>query len=174
MCLVIDANTIGKVFDRHSKDHKRFRPVALWVASGDGSVIFGGTKYLKELGEGKYLALFKELLGARRAVRMDTKAVDDRAEMLRVSVPDEDFDDEHIVALVGLSKCCLVCTDDIRSLPYLRRRDLYPPGVDVPYIYRALAHKKHCCSRLIVGVCPKRVARSRRGKKPKSRPNVEL
>lgn len=176
MCLVIDSNTVAMVFDRRNAEHKRFKPVEQWVTKGTGSVIFGGTKYLEELGEGRYLGLFKELLEARRAVRIDAKAVDEQAKKLKALIPDKAFNDEHIVALVGLSRCCLVCTDDKRSLPYLRRRELYPPGVNVPNIYRALAHKKHCCSRLVVGVCPKRTTQSKRGKKlkQKSRPNVEL
>jgi hypothetical protein len=173
MCLVIDVNAISKVFDPRNAEHDRFRPVALWVTSGSGSVIYGGTRYLKELGEGRYLRLFTELLKARRAVRIDTRAVDDLAVKLKIKVPDKNFDDEHIVALVGLSRCCLVCTDDTKSLPYIRRSDLYPPGVKVPYIYRSLKHRKHCCSRLLVEVCPRRVAQSKGGKKPKSRPTVE-
>jgi hypothetical protein len=174
MCLVIDANVIGKVFNQRNAEHKRFSPVALWVTTGTGSVIYGGTKYLKEFGEGKYLGLFAELLKASRAVRVETKAVDDRALELKAKVPEEEFDDEHIVALVGLSKCCLVCTDDLVSPPYLRRKDLYPPGVKTPYIYRSLADKKHCCVRLIVEICPRRVAPSRREKKPRARPSVEI
>lgn len=174
MCLVIDANTISKVFDPRNVEHKRFKPVASWVTSGLGSIIYGGTKYMKELGEGKYLQLFLELLRARRAVRMDTKAVDDLALKLKAAVPDEDFDDEHIVALVGISRCCLVCTDDARSIPYLRPRNLYPPGAKPPHIYRSLSDKKHLHSRFIVEVCPKRTALSRRGKKPKSRAIVDI
>lgn len=132
MCLIIDANTIGKVFDPNNVEHSRFAPVSIWVVSGSGSVIYGGTKYLKELGKGKYLGLFTELLKARRAVVIDRKAVDDLASALKAQVPDKDFDDEHIVALVVLSRACLVCTDDKKSIPYLKRRDLYPPGVQVP------------------------------------------
>jgi hypothetical protein len=137
MCLVIDENVISKVFDRKNAQHNRFKPVKVWVTTGTGSVIYGRTKYLKELGKGKYLGLFTELVKMRRAVKVETKLVDDRALMLKAKVPDEEFDDEHIVAIVGVSRCCLVCTDDTRSIPYLRRKDLYPPGVRVPQIYRS-------------------------------------
>src|ERR1022692_3881693 len=133
MCLVIDENVIGKVFDRRNVQHARFKPVKDWVTTGAGSVIYGGTKYLKELGDGRYLGLFTELLRMRRAIKVDKQAVDDRARALKVEVPDREFDDEHIVALVGISRCCVVCTDDKNAIPYLRRRDLYPPGVKVPH-----------------------------------------
>src|ERR1022692_2476003 len=125
MCVVIDANVIGKVFDPHSAEHHRFRPIALWITTGNGSVIYGGTKYMKELGSGKYLALFKELGTARRAVVIGTKNVDDRARALKQLVPEVEFNDEHLIALIGISKCRLVCTDDLKFLPYLRRKDLY-------------------------------------------------
>lgn len=169
MCLVIDVNVISKVFNRRNVEHGRFEPVQVWVMAGTGSVIYGGSKYLKELGDGKYLSLFIELTKARRAIRVDKKAVDRRALEVKAKVLEEDFDDEHIVALVGVSKCCLVCTDDKRSVPYLRRRDLYPPGVKVPYIYRSLADKIHCCIRK---TCPQKSTRRRWEKKPKARPKL--
>ncbi|MGA7235229.1 MAG: hypothetical protein WBY44_06105 [Bryobacteraceae bacterium] len=165
---------IGKVFNPRNAEHERFKPIAIWVTTGSGSVVYGGTKYLRELSKGKYLNLFTELARVRRAVKVDTKSVDDRAMELKIRVPDEEFDDEHIVALIGLSKCCLVCTDDLRSLPYLKRKDLYPRGVKPPYIYRSLTDKKHCCAKLIVEICPTRVANYRHGKKSKSRPKAEL
>jgi hypothetical protein len=174
MCVVIDANVIGKVFDPHSAEHPRFKPIALWVTTGNGSIIYGGTKYKKELGEGRYLTLFKELGTARRAVVLDAKDVDDRARLLKKLVPEKAFNDEHLIALVGISRCCLVCTDDIDFLPYLKRKDLYPSGVRVPYVYRSIADRKHCCDRLIVEICPKRIMSLRDRKKPKARPKVEI
>jgi hypothetical protein len=171
MCLVIDQNVISKVFDSRNAEHKRFHPVQVWVMTGTGSVIYGGTKYIKELGKGKYLGLFAELLKARRAIRVDTKSVDDRALVLKLMVPEKEFNDEHIIAVVGISRCCLVCTDDKRSIPYLKRKDLYPPGVHVPRVYRSLADKRHCCARKR---CPQRPMPRRRGKKPKSRPKLDV
>jgi len=174
MCVVIDANVIGKVFDPYSAEHARFRPIALWVTRGSGSVIYGGSKYKKELGGGRYLNLFKELGTARRAVLVGTRDVDERARVLKKLVPEAKFNDEHIVALVGISKCCLVCTDDLECLPYLRRKDLYPDGVRVPRVYRSIADKKHCRGGLVVGMCPKRVISLRHRKKPRARPKVTI
>lgn len=129
---------------------------------------------LKELGEGRYLSLFTELVKANRAVKIDTRSVDDRESELRAKVRDEAFDDPHILALVGVSRCCLVCTDDVRMLPYLKRKDLYPPGVKVPRTYRSLADRKHCCTKTMVEVCPPRAsAPTQRRKKAKSRPKLD-
>ncbi len=174
MCIVIDANTLSKVFDQTNAQHSRFKPVFRWVMSGNGSVVYGGTKYIKELGRGRYASLFVELVKIRRAVEIPKKAVDDRAAELKRLVPDDDFDDEHIVALIGISGCRLVCTGDKRSLPYLRRRDLYPQGVRIPTVYRSQVDQRHCCDGLIADICPKRILRSRQRKKPKARPKIEL
>jgi hypothetical protein len=173
MCLVIDASAMSRVFDNRNAEHHIFKPVAAWVLTGNGSVIYGGTKYLQELGYGKYLALFQRLRKAKRAVLVDRKSVDDRAAALKIMVPEKNFNDPHIVALVGISRCCVVCTSDDKALPYIRRRELYPDGVRVPFVYNTLAAKKHCCNRHLVDICPKR-AIAKRGKKPKSRPSVKL
>lgn len=171
---MIDENVISLVFDKKNSQHERFKPVYKWVVQGDGSVIWGGTKYLEELRKSaRYLGVFLELQKQRRAVRMPTAAVDARATAVKALVADDDFDDEHIVALVGISRCRLVATDDTRSLPFVRRRDLYPDGVEAPCVYRYPRDVKHCCSRFIVAACPKRTT-GRGTKKPKSRPVVEV
>lgn len=176
MCVIIDANVIGKVFNSRNSEHERFKPLSLWVTRGNGTVVYGGTKYIKELNKGQYLALFVELTKAGRAVNVDAQRVDDRARQIKAIVSNDDFDDEHIVALVGVSRCRLVCTDDVRSLPYLKQRRLYPTGVKVPNIYRSPSDKKHCSTKLLVGVCRDRspAMANRAGKKPKARRKVEI
>ena len=105
MCLVIDTCVIGKVFDKNNAQHKKFTAVYAWVTEGTGTVIYGGTKFFKELGHGRYLALFTELRKVRRAINIDTRAVDARASVVKAIAPEKEFDDEHIVALVGVSRC---------------------------------------------------------------------
>ena len=62
-----------------------------------------------------------------RLVRIPDDAVDALAAELKKRVPQKEFNDEHIVALVALSKCCVVCTDDKRAIQFLKRKD--PKGV---------------------------------------------
>jgi hypothetical protein len=179
MCVVIDPGALSKVFDSSNLEHIQFKPVKDWVLDGNGSVVFGGTKYIEELGPGRYRALFLELKKIDRAVTTNTAAVDDRASYLKTLVADEDFDDEHLVAIVGVTGCCVICTADDRFLPYLRRKDLYPPGIKVPFLYQNLHHKGHCCERRIAAICPKRVVPAsrrlgRKSKKPKGRPKIKF
>ena len=174
MCALIDACVLSKVFNPEDSQHGPFRTIASWIVDGKGSIVYGGSKYMEELGKGKYGKLFQQLRTARRAYAVDDKAVDQRAEMLRRLVPDEDFDDPHILAIIGVSKCCILCTDDDRVRPYFRRKDLYPDGVKIPKVYTRSQGKQHCSNSAVVGSCPRRPQASRPGKKPKSRPKVNL
>ena len=64
MCLVIDPGCIPKVFDPMNREHTRFIPVWKWINNGKGRMIYGGTKYLKELSHlSKYLPLIVESAG---------------------------------------------------------------------------------------------------------------
>jgi hypothetical protein len=49
MCIIIDADTLGLVFNPETKEHKKFKPVLEWINNGKGKIVYGGTKYEKEL-----------------------------------------------------------------------------------------------------------------------------
>lgn len=153
MCLVIDTCAFPCVFNKHSSQHKRFLPIVEWLTSGNGKLIFGGTKYKKELRGSAFLKILIEFEKKGKIVRVDDAHVDELAKQLKVKVDDRDFDDEHIIALVLATKCCVVCTDDKRSIPFLKRKDLYPRGMRPPKIYRHAQHSALCCSDHIVTAC---------------------
>jgi len=79
--------------------------------------------------------------------------VDKIAAELKAQVPDVQFNDEHIVAIVIVSRCKVVCSDDKESYPYIRRADLYPKGMKRPKIYRSKSHNQMCCKHNIVAAC---------------------
>jgi len=154
MCLVIDTCTFDSVFDEHSKKHEKYKPIIKWLTSGNGKIIFGGSKFSKEIRGSSFRRMLVQFDRRGRLVRVPDSTVDEIAKHLKDKIPDKDFDDEHIVALVIATKCCVVCTDDKRAIPYLKRRDLYPKDVKSPKIYRG--HKKHaqlCCNEHIVAAC---------------------
>jgi predicted nucleic acid-binding protein len=153
MCLVIDTNVFGSVFNEAAKEHKRFAPVINWLTNGKGRLIYGGDKYNSELKGSSYTRIFAELSRGGKLIRMPTGQVNTYAAQLKVMVRDRDFDDEHIVALVAISRCCVVCTDDKRSFSYLKRRDLYPAGMKPPKIYGSARNADLCCDKHIVDVC---------------------
>ena len=153
MCLVIDTSTIAMVFDPTNKRHSDFRPVFQWLNSS-GRVIFGGHKYVAELAKmQRYVRIVNELARAGKVVKLDNTEVDRIAAELKVKVPDPNFDDEHIIAIVIVSRCKLICSDDQRAYPYFRRKDLYPKGLRRPRIYRHHMHATLCCKQNIVSIC---------------------
>jgi len=154
MCLVIDPSSIPSVFNPKSKRHSDFRPVLLWITNSSGRIIYGGRKYLTELARmTHYLGIFNEFARAGKTVKLDGKKVDKLAAELKARIPDARFNDEHIVAIVVVSRCKVVCSDDKEAYPYLRRTDLYPKGMKRPRIYRHQSHGRMCCPKNIVAIC---------------------
>jgi hypothetical protein len=162
VCIIIDACTFSRVFGARDAD---FSAVEEWLFNGGGKMVLGGTTYTEELSRlGKYLPLIKELSLKKKVVVADKALVD--AEEIRVKAlePTADFDDPHIVAIVNVSRCRLVCTLDSRSDRFLRDRRFYR-GATRPSIYRSKAHEHLLSDSNIVGACahgrPTRKKRSR-------------
>jgi len=154
MCLVIDTCTIPKVFDQSNKEHERFAPVLKWVTQGDGRLIYGGQKYNAELRRlPRYIKIIVQLARGGRVVELPNTRVDQFAAKAKAKVADRAFNDEHLVALVAISKCHVICTDDEAAHPYLKRPDLYPSKVKPPKIYRHASHRTLCCGHHIVEIC---------------------
>ncbi len=156
MCLVIDTCCLAMVFDGKNKKHSQFIPVLNWI-NGKGFMIYGGSKYAVELGKApRFLPYIVELSKKGRTVQIPNTTVDPIAEALKSKCPEQEFDDEHIVALVIASRCCVVCTNDNVASAYLKRRDLFSdyPGSECPKIYKGhKSHAKLCCDKHIVGIC---------------------
>ena len=154
MCLIIDSCCFHCVFDLSSKRHAEFSPVLEWITKGDGKLVYGGQKYKRELRrQPKYLRFLASLRVAGHLVEVDDKEVDRLALTIRKKVLEPDFDDEHLVALVIVSGCRVVCTDDKRADKYLRQKALYPKQVKRPSIYRYEEHQSLCCKKYITGKC---------------------
>jgi hypothetical protein len=152
MCLVIDTCCLARVFCRHNAEHADFAPVLQWVTVGDGSMIYGGTKYKTELGRMREIVkIVVELQRAGRAIEVDKSNVDRIEAEIKTTVRNARFNDEHLVAIVIVSRCRLICTCDEAAMPYLQDRDLYSDySVKPPKIYRYKSHAKLCCRTNIV------------------------
>ena len=80
MCLVIDTNVWSSVFRTDSINHAGYGPVLEWITVGPGFIVYGGTKYARELGKApRYGALFLELRKKGRARLVDGSKVDANA-----------------------------------------------------------------------------------------------
>jgi hypothetical protein len=54
-----------------------------------------------------------------------------------------DFDALRLIALLGITGCKLICTDDKRAEKYWLNKKLHPEGKKPPAIYKDA--KKHTC-----------------------------
>jgi len=155
VCLVIDTCCFAEVFNERSRHHAKFKPIFKWVRFGNGKVIYGGSKYSRELADAGCLGAVVELKKQQRAIPISNGKVDEIEASLKKKFPEPKFDDEHLVAMVIVSKCRIVCTIDKVAMSYLRRPDIYRPyKVERPRIYRGdKRNQELCCVHNIVEVC---------------------
>ncbi len=129
MCVIIDACCLSKVFETSNRDHSNFTPILQWLHEGSGRMIYGGTKYGEELKRMPKVRRHMVELGRKgKLVRLETERVDSMALNLKRTVAHRDFNDEHLVALVITSRCCVVCTDDQKAIDYLKTPEHYCPA----------------------------------------------
>ena len=160
MCIIVDSCALPKVFRTSDKGHKQFSTVCNWIVNGDGMLVYGGTKFKDELaGDHKWFVKFLRLLQDHgKAICADTKKVDDRQIKVQGLVADPDFDDPHLIALIGVTGCKLVATTDKRAEKFLLDKRLYPKGIAVPAIFKDAAKHSALLAAQNVGkcCCPKR------------------
>lgn len=137
MCIIVDVNCLSAVFDSTCAQHRDFSPVRDWIISSRrGYFVYGGTKFRSELKRAaRLIPIINELHRAGRAISICDEAVDERERIVCERTRGTSCDDQHIIALVGVSRCPLVCTSDRRSHSFLKDRALYPRGVARPRIY---------------------------------------
>jgi len=119
--IVLDTNSFSSVLDPNSNDHIEFYHVLKWVIEHQfACFVFGGTKYKDELKKmTKYLKLLSEFKKTGKCVEINTQLIDNDTIRLKKICADSAFDDEHIVAILNISGCKLVCTKDTKAIPYI-------------------------------------------------------
>lgn len=137
--IIIDTNCLSNVFDKESNSFEDFAPLNDWIYSGCGQVIYGGTKYLDEIK--KYYGLFKELKKINKAKYIDNLKVDEKEIWVKSQIQHQNFDDQHIVALLIISKCKLICSLDKRAYPYFKHKEFFSKK-NKPRIYSSKKNEK--------------------------------
>jgi hypothetical protein len=148
MCIIIDICTLADVFEKDSVNHVEFAPVLRWISCGKGKLLYGGTKYKKELIRTKYVRTFLELRKSGKAVALDDNEVDQQHAIVRGKKESKRYNDPHLVAIVIVSQCRVVCTKDTGAMKFLREKAFYPKNIRRPKIYCRKSHKN-----LLVGKC---------------------
>ena len=140
--IVLDTNSFPSVFDPNSSDNADFCYVLRWVIKQKHACfVYGGTKYKCELIKmTKYFRIMNEFRKAGKFVEINEQLIDINADQLKKNCTDDDFDDEHIVAILNVSGCKLVCTKDTSSMMYIKRKDFYSDH-KAPRIYSSAKNK---------------------------------
>lgn len=101
-------------------------------------MIYGGTTYDRELkAASRILVRIGELIKGQKlkVERIDDGKVDEHEKRVKELCNDKKFNDPHLVAIVCVSRCRLVCTDEQEAVPFLKMKKLYSDDVKVPKIY---------------------------------------
>ncbi len=156
MCIVIDSNTFSPIFNNDDSDHSNFEPVRKWIEEGGGQIVYGGSKYKGELSKSHQIAQhFKQLndLNKDKVVKICDNLVDAKETELKKITPNG-CGDQHIIAIVIVSGCRLICTNDKRSHEHIKNPSLYPLKKNkcLPKIYSSLEHKKFLNKKYIVDI----------------------
>lgn len=136
MAIIVDTNCFARVFNRECKEHEEFAPVLNWIVNGNGFLVYGGSKYLEELKKScVYMKIFRLLRDLNKAFEFDRQLIDKLTLEYQKKYGNKDFDDPHLPAIVIVSKCRLICSDDKRSIPYVTASYMYPKRFSKPSYY---------------------------------------
>jgi len=154
MCIVIDLNRIPSVLNPYESEHSEFQPILDWIDSRNARIVYGGTKYKTELRKmPKYFGILLERKKAGQVYEADDKSVDVVEEEINGKTRGTTFNDQAIVAIVIVSRCRLICSNDKNSFPFLRLPSLYPKNIKRPSIYTGRKNVAILNHRHILGKC---------------------
>ena len=135
MCIILDINILPAVFSSNTLNHDQFAPVLNWITKGHGRVLIGGSKYKSELSRTPYLKFFSILSRYNRTISLNDEKVDAEQVYVEALETDPDFDDPHIIAMIRVSGCRLVCSNDKRSIRFVSQRKFYTRPMKPPKYY---------------------------------------
>lgn len=154
MCIVADPPTFILMFRETDPRHPDFAPVRDWVKHGPGKFVLGGTTYNRQLAAvPSVLGFLLELQKIGKIVREDPTEVDAHEAALKVLEPSTSFDDPHLVALVRVSGCRLICVNDLKAHRFLKERSFYSKICARPKLYTSQGHTRLLCKDHIVPCC---------------------
>lgn len=138
--VVVDTDSLSKVFDKANKEYKEYEPLHKSIIEQKRSVImYGGTKYMNELKRArKFLRLFVELGKSGMASMLNVQAVDNEEEKIIGLASDSKFNDHHIIAIVVVGRCNIICSSDTNSHGHYKNSLYYPKHLR-PKIYNGLS-----------------------------------
>lgn len=154
MCIIVDSNNVNRVFHPNNKERLEFLPVYQWIISGNGKLVIGGSKFHNELKKNQwFMPLLSQLSRVGKVLNVPALKVDQLTEEIKLTIREgEDFDDPHIVSLLALSGCKLICSADKRAYPYFTKSDFFTKS-HRPKIYSSSRNKDLLKDQNICDMC---------------------
>jgi len=153
MCIVIDMDVLSCVFNPCNQHHSDFSPVKEWVTRRNGFIVFGGTRYKSELRNARhYLGIFTELSRKGKVKQVNQELVDRHQQIVEGLLGQTRFNDPHLIAIIRVSGCRLVCSKDQEADKHLKNKRYYLPNQKPPSIYRSRKHAKLLINQNIVKI----------------------
>ena len=113
MCTVIDADTFSYFYNPDSAKYSDFQPVRDWIENSSCKIVHGGTDYANHLDNNqRFLGYLMEQWHKGKTKELCRAEVDRVTSVIRGNFSGINFNDHHIVAIVLLSRCKLVCSID--------------------------------------------------------------
>jgi len=150
MPIIIDTNCIATLFTKSAVNHKEFEPVLEWILKGKGVMIIGGTKYRQEISKlNKYLTIIRYIKEAGKLYEGNCDAIDKYQSSVEILSDDPDFDDPHLVAMVFVTKCKIICSVDDRSIKHVTDAKYYPTNFRKPVYYKSAKNIDLLCDNYV-------------------------
>lgn len=156
MCVVVDSDCLSRVFNTGNSQHPEFEPLLKWILKKEGKLVYGGSKYERELHRtGNILKIIVQLRIAGKVVIADTKSIDQLENDIRAKVKGMNFNDHHLAAIVFHTGCKIVCTKDQGAMDLLRMNNpkIRPKGVAKPKIYKSKRQSSLLVGKNIADCC---------------------
>ncbi len=150
MPVIIDTNCFACVFSSKNKHHLEFKPILEWIIKGNGIMIIGGTKYEKELiKDFTYQKIIRLLREIGKVKQGNTLQIDNQEKEIKKKLIQKGFNDQHLVAMVIVTKCRIICSNDKESIQFVTLKNLYPKGALHPVYYSSSKNKSLLCDKYI-------------------------
>lgn len=140
--IIIDACTLSSVFLTSDSDHAQFFSVLEALQDGHCRMVYGGTKYIKELGEVKSVHAYILALSKMNRVKvLDKDEVDKRQKLVEKAIVHPLFNDPHLPAIAFVGNCHLICSKDKKCVRFVKDKRLYSTHFKVPAFYTSKRHR---------------------------------
>lgn len=166
MCIVIDSDVFSPLVNPHMRNHREFQPVLEWIVSGKGKIVYGGTTYEQEVSRHRNFREFLVQMEHKgKTVNVHCVDVDCVEISLSQAIQGPGFNNHHIVAIVLVSSCKLVCSNDtglhaLISTCYsrgaralIKKISPNPGSIQCPKIYKNRRHRALLSDRNIAKCC---------------------